>query len=94
MHNSLPAWVSMSCKDGLHTNHGESLAEACLPLALQCPRLIAIGVNCTPPKYISQLLESSRCGVTRCNCAATNMHVRLVDMLLHTCALQHQLMSR
>ena len=60
VHNPGPAWVSMSCKDGMHTNHGEHFARDCLPIALLCPSLVAVGINCTPPNYIKQLLQSSR----------------------------------
>ena len=73
----------MSCKDGLHTNHGESLAKDCLPVALLCRDLVAVGVNCTPPKFVKQLLQSSR--YTLFKTAATcylrrGLHCRVTEL--------------
>ena len=56
----VPAWVSFSCKDGLSTCHGERFAAECVPLLMGCPGVAAIGVNCTAPKHVRQLLEGTR----------------------------------
>ena len=50
----------------MQVNSGESLAQACLPVALDCPRILATGVNCTPPKFVDQLLKSSWCARAVC----------------------------
>ena len=50
-----PAWISFSCRDEQHLNDGTLIAEAAAPLA-DHPNVLAIGVNCTPPRYISGLI--------------------------------------
>lgn len=57
-----PAWVSFSCKDEVHTCHGESLAEECVPVLLEAGRemVFAMGVNCTAPRHVGKLLEGAR----------------------------------
>ena len=56
----IPAWVSISCKDGTFTNHGEMFAAECVPLLAACTGVAAIGINCTAPKYLRQLLGEAR----------------------------------
>jgi homocysteine S-methyltransferase len=53
----IPAWISFSCRDGQRLCHGESLAEAA-GLVAGCARVLAVGVNCTAPRYIANLLTS------------------------------------
>jgi homocysteine S-methyltransferase len=53
------AWLSFSCCDGTHLCHGEPLAEA-VALANTCDQVVAVGVNCTAPRWIEPLLESVR----------------------------------
>jgi homocysteine S-methyltransferase len=53
----LPAWISFSCKDNEHVCHGETLAD-CLALANACDQVVALGINCTPPRLIAGLLAS------------------------------------
>ncbi|MCI0640959.1 MAG: homocysteine S-methyltransferase [Gemmataceae bacterium] len=52
-----PVWVSFSCKDEQHVCHGESLAE-CVALFETIPNVIAVGVNCTAPRFVEGLLRS------------------------------------
>lgn len=54
-----PAWISVSCRDGVHTNHGERFAAECVPLLASCSKVAAIGINCTAPKHLRQLLEDA-----------------------------------
>jgi homocysteine S-methyltransferase len=54
---NVPAWLSFSCKDNRHLCHGEPFSEA-VALANESPNLVAVGVNCTPPRFIEGLLES------------------------------------
>ena len=49
--------LSCSCCDGEHIAHGEKLL-AVFQEVMAAPQLVALGVNCTPPKYITPLLKS------------------------------------
>lgn len=51
------AWISFSCKDGKHINDGTPI-EKCAAFLAHHPRIFAIGVNCTSPNYISELIQS------------------------------------
>jgi len=51
----LPAWVSFSCRDGMHVSQGERLAE-CVDAIAGCTQIAAIGVNCTAPRHIASLV--------------------------------------
>lgn len=53
------AWVSFACRDGAHIVDGTSLAEAAELLA-SLPQVVAIGVNCTPPRFIPSLIDVLR----------------------------------
>ncbi|MEM6877736.1 MAG: homocysteine S-methyltransferase [Bacteroidota bacterium] len=50
-----PAWISFSCKDGEHLNDGSKIEEA-LSIFKDQHRVFAIGVNCTHPSYISEII--------------------------------------
>lgn len=52
----IPFWVSYSCKAGSQTNAGQSFADA---VAL-ANNAIAVGINCTPPELITELLLSAK----------------------------------
>jgi homocysteine S-methyltransferase len=53
------AWFSFSARDGLHTCHGERLAD-CAAWLDQVPQAVAIGVNCTAPQHIPTLIAAIR----------------------------------
>ena len=53
---SMPAWVSFSCRDGVSTCAGQPIEEAAL-VAAESPSVLAVGVNCTDPAYVSSLLR-------------------------------------
>jgi homocysteine S-methyltransferase len=53
----VPAWISFSCKDERRVCHGEKLAD-CLALAGACDPVVALGINCTPPRLVAGLLAS------------------------------------
>ncbi len=55
---NMSAWISFSARDGAYTNHGELLAE-CAGLLGQHPQVAAIGVNCTAPRYIPDLIRAA-----------------------------------
>jgi len=52
----IPFWVSYSCKAGNQTNAGQSFAQA---VAI-ADNAIAVGINCTPPDLITELLHSAQ----------------------------------
>jgi homocysteine S-methyltransferase len=54
--HSKPAWVSFACKDGAHLNDGTPIEEAA-SLFNNHPTVFAIGVNCTKPAFISELIQ-------------------------------------
>jgi homocysteine S-methyltransferase len=56
------AYVSFTCHDDDHTGHGELLAD-CARLLDAADQIIAIGINCTAPRYILPLIRKIR-GVT------------------------------
>jgi homocysteine S-methyltransferase len=51
-----PAWVSFSCSDGSHISDGTPISD-CAALFRDHPRVLALGVNCTPPQYIPSLIR-------------------------------------
>ncbi|MCC9078652.1 homocysteine S-methyltransferase [Litorilinea aerophila] len=56
------AWLSFSCCDDLHVCHGEPFAR-CVRLASRSEQVIAVGLNCTPPRHVEALLRHA-VGVT------------------------------
>lgn len=52
---AVPAWVSLSCRDGESTWAGQPIEEAAA-VAAEAPSVLAVGVNCTEPVYVSSLL--------------------------------------
>ncbi len=52
---TLPAILSFTCKDAMHVAHGERLEE-CTRLLEREDQIVAIGVNCTHPKFIPGLI--------------------------------------
>lgn len=57
-----PAWVSFSCRDARHLNDGSTISQAAGVFAAH-PNVLAIGVNCTAPGYISGLIEQIKSAV-------------------------------
>ena len=53
----IPAWVSVSAQDQLRISDGTHIADAFE--LLNAPSIIAMGINCTKPEYISELLQHS-----------------------------------
>src|SRR5450432_379013 len=56
---TLCAWISFSCKDGEHTCEGDDIGECAAELDRH-PQVAAIGMNCTPPQFITSLLRRMR----------------------------------
>lgn len=51
----MPAWLSFSCLDGATLSSGEQFVDA-VRLADACDQIVAVGVNCTAPRYVESLL--------------------------------------
>ncbi|KAJ9171991.1 hypothetical protein P3X46_015284 [Hevea brasiliensis] len=47
----IPAWFSFNSKDGINVVNGDSLVE-CASIAESCGKVAAVGINCTPPRFI------------------------------------------
>ncbi|PWA42116.1 homocysteine methyltransferase 2 [Artemisia annua] len=54
---NIPAWFSFNSKDGVNVVSGDSLIE-CARIADSCQKVVAVGINCTPPRFISGLIQS------------------------------------
>lgn len=54
-----PAWVSFSCKDGKHISDGTPIEE-CAAFFAHHPTVFALGINCTSPKFISDLIRAAK----------------------------------
>jgi len=59
-----PAIVSFSCQDGSRTCCGESLAEGVKKFE-GIVNVVAVGINCTSPMYISDLIKQARSVTTK-----------------------------
>lgn len=53
------AWLSFSCRDGGHLRDGASIEEA-VHAVRDAPRVAAIGVNCTHPRHVAELVGRIR----------------------------------
>lgn len=54
-HPDLPAWLTMTCADGGRTSAGQPVEE--LPDAVRTTRSIrAVGVNCSAPEHVGEIL--------------------------------------
>ena len=51
-----PAWISFSCRDGAHVVDGTPIEEIAALFA-EHPRVVGVGVNCTPPQYVAELVQ-------------------------------------
>ncbi|CAK9147023.1 unnamed protein product [Ilex paraguariensis] len=53
----IPAWFSFNSKDGVNVVSGDSFLE-CAAIAESCKKVVAVGINCTPPRFIHGLILS------------------------------------
>jgi homocysteine S-methyltransferase len=51
-------WLSYQCRDGATTAAGEPVTEA-FALASGAPGMVAVGVNCGPPRHVPALLAAA-----------------------------------
>jgi len=57
--DDIQAWVVSTCQDGSSTRSGDSFREV-VRLANSFPKVVAIGVNCTSPLHITELLQNAK----------------------------------
>ncbi|MCO5602717.1 hypothetical protein L7F22_056854 [Adiantum nelumboides] len=55
----MPSWITFNSKDGINVVSGDSFEE-CVKLAASSPGVVAVGINCTPPRYIHGLILSAK----------------------------------
>ncbi|KAJ1433099.1 Homocysteine-binding domain [Sesbania bispinosa] len=51
----IPAWFTFNSKDGINVVSGDSFVE-CGSIAESCNKVVAVGINCTPPRFIHGLI--------------------------------------
>jgi homocysteine S-methyltransferase len=56
---NVAAYVSFTCRDDDHIGHGEPIEE-CARLLDAADQIIAIGINCTAPRYVLPLIRRIR----------------------------------
>lgn len=59
-----PVWVSFSARDGDHISDGTPLT-VCVAVVEGVEQVVAVGVNCTAPRYIPSLIEAARAATTK-----------------------------
>ena len=57
--NSIPVWISFSCRDGNHISDGTEIRSVIRELH-PYEQITAVGINCTPPKFLSELIPQIR----------------------------------
>ena len=55
-HPDAQAWISFTCKDGRFTCGGDRIAD-CARFLDKEPQVAAIGVNCTAPEFVADLIK-------------------------------------
>ncbi|KAK6254906.1 hypothetical protein SCA6_016211 [Theobroma cacao] len=55
----IPSWFSFTSKDGINVVSGDSICD-CASIADSCKQVAAVGINCTPPRFIHGLILSIR----------------------------------
>ena len=58
-HPDLPAWISFSAVDDAHVCAGQSIEEA-VAVAAAAPSVVAVGINCTDPRFVGGLVARIR----------------------------------
>ena len=56
---NIAAWFSFTCPDHEHVAHGERLSE-CARAVARFPQTVAVGINCTMPGFIRDLIAEAR----------------------------------
>lgn len=58
-HPTPPAWMTFSAADGAHTCAGQPIEDA-VAVATSSPSVMAVGINCTDPRFVAPLLHRMR----------------------------------
>jgi homocysteine S-methyltransferase len=58
-HPAMTAWLCFSCRDGAHNSEGEEIGR-CAEALRGFPQVVAVGVNCTAPEHVPELLKRMR----------------------------------
>ncbi|KAK4558339.1 hypothetical protein RGQ29_007899 [Quercus rubra] len=53
----IPAWFCFNSKNGVNVVSGDSILE-CASIAESCKKVVLVGINCTPPRLIRELILS------------------------------------
>lgn len=61
---SVRAWVSFTCRDQAHVAHGELLI-GCASLVGRSEQVVAVGVNCTQPGFVSALIDNAKAATSK-----------------------------
>jgi homocysteine S-methyltransferase len=56
---AVTAWISFSCRDGAHNCEGEEISR-CVAALQNYRQIAAVGVNCSRPEYVCDLLRRMR----------------------------------
>lgn len=59
---AFPCWFSFSCRDGKHINDGTPVADVAA-IAADADCVFAVGVNCTPPEFVTELIKNIQSAV-------------------------------
>ncbi|MES9727255.1 MULTISPECIES: homocysteine S-methyltransferase [Bacillus] len=62
--SGVSAWITFSAKDGLHISEGDSIRE-CVQALEPYEQIAAVGVNCTPPQFITSLIQEMKKGTSK-----------------------------
>ena len=57
--NAIPVWISFSCRDGNHISDGTEIRSVIRELH-PYDQITAVGINCTPPKFLPELIPRIR----------------------------------
>ncbi|HZD10243.1 MAG TPA: homocysteine S-methyltransferase, partial [Candidatus Binatia bacterium] len=55
----VPSWISFTCRDERHLSDGTPVYELVARLE-EVPQLVAVGINCTAPRFIPELVREVR----------------------------------
>jgi len=63
-HRECKSILCVSCKDEQYVSDG-NLISSCAKIINECDQIVAFGINCTPPQYITALLKEARKGTSK-----------------------------
>ena len=58
-HSAARAWITFSARDGAHISSGESFAAVAGEIGAH-PQVVAVGINCTAPQFVPDLIRAAR----------------------------------